>query len=1050
MAALCRGVDPVELLSLLRGDWHCGYDPYEYRVAPQCTPLATNTLHAVGLAHAARLKGEDTVALVMLGDGATSEGDTHAALNFAGVWQAPVVFFVQNNGYAISVPLSKQSAAPSLAHKGIGYGVPAMLIDGNDAAAVYAAVQRAVASAAGGFGPTLIEALTYRIEAHTNADDATRYRRPGRGGRMARPRPAGADQAASARPWPARRARGRRLDAEAEAEAAALRQRMNTDSAGDPADLFRHVYAEPTPALRWQQQELAAELAGRSGRSGGIAMTAIAERRPGAPATTPEVTMAGALNQALADALSEDETVLVFGEDVGPLGGVFRVTDGLAARFGDARVFDTPLAESGIVGTAIGMAMNGLRPVVEMQFDAFAYPAFEQITSHLAKFRNRTRGRVALPVVIRIPYGGGIGGVEHHCDSSEAYYAHTPGLRVVTPATPGDAYALLRQAIECPDPSSSSSPSAATGPSRPRSWIMSAPLGPGHGAPGGLRRDAYRVRGDPGHRAGGGRCGRGGWLERRGHRPAELSPFDDETVTASVRRTGRAIVVHEASRFCGYGAEVAARVSEQCFHYLEAPVLRVTGFDIPYPPPQLEEYHLPSVDRILDAIDRLQWQETRPAVKAARVPAFLLPDLGEGLTEAEIVTWHVQAGNTVTVDQPIVEVETAKAVVEVPVPFAGRVAALHGQPGDVVAVGAPLVTVDTADRFAEPGVVTSAAGRDQGDPDQAAGSGNVLIGYGTSSGRRRRHRATRSPAAIPAPRSPAAGTAAIGASGVPAIAANGRVPVASPLIRQLARNAGVDLATIRGSGRDGLITRPTSRGDQSQAEPASAGCEPLRRRSAEVTRIPIRGLRKSVADKLSRSRREIPEATVWVDVDATEMLRLRAALNADESAPKISLLALLSRFTILALHRYPELNAKIEGDEIVMSPPVHLGFAAQTDRGLMVPVVRDAQVHTLEQLSVAVAERTRRAREGTLGPADLTGGTFTVNNYGVFGVDGSAAIINHPEVAILGVGRIIPRPWVVEDQIVPRAADRAHARVRPPGLRRRDGRRLPALHRRLR
>jgi 2-oxoisovalerate dehydrogenase E2 component (dihydrolipoyl transacylase) len=415
------------------------------------------------------------------------------------------------------------------------------------------------------------------------------------------------------------------------------------------------------------------------------------------------------------------------------------------------------------------------------------------------------------------------------------------------------------------------------------------------------------------------------------------------------------------------------------------------------------------------------------------MPAFLLPDLGEGLTEAEIVTWHVQAGDTVAVDQPIVEVETAKAVVEVPVPFAGRVAALHGQPGDVVAVGAPLVTVDTADRFAEPGVITSAAGPDQAGPDQAARSGNVLIGYGTSSGRRRRHRATRSSVTVPAPRAPAAGTAATGASGVPALAANGRLPVASPLIRQLARNAGVDLGTIRGSGRDGLITRtdvdeainarqaePTTVPEPAPAIPEPAPAVRPTTGSAEATRIPIRGLRKSVADKLSRSRREIPEATVWVDVDATEMLRLRAALNADESAPKISLLALLSRFTILALHRYPELNAKIEGDEIVMSPPVHLGFAAQTDRGLVVPVVRDAQAHTLEQLSVALAERTRRAREGTLGPADLTGGTFTVNNYGVFGVDGSAAIINHPEVAILGIGRIIPRPWVVDDQIVPR------------------------------
>ena len=400
------------------------------------------------------------------------------------------------------------------------------------------------------------------------------------------------------------------------------------------------------------------------------------------------------------------------------------------------------------------------------------------------------------------------------------------------------------------------------------------------------------------------------------------------------------------------------------------------------------------------------------------MPAFLLPDLGEGLTEAEIVTWHVRAGDTVAVDQPVVEVETAKAMVEVPVPFAGRVTALHGQPGDVVAVGDPLVTVDTADRFAEPGVITSPAG-----PDQAGASGNVLIGYGTSSGRRRRHRATRSSAAIPAPGSPAAAIATTGGTSVPPPARNGRLPVASPLIRQLARNAGVDLTTIRGSGRGGLITRAdvdVAINARQAAVPDAAPAVVPGAGSAGITRIPIRGVRKSVADKLSRSRREIPEATVWVDVDATEMLSLRAALNADESAPKISLLALLSRFTIVALRRYPELNARIEGDEIVLSPRVHLGFAAQTDRGLMVPVVRDAQVHTLEQLSAALAERTQRAREGTLGPADLTGGTFTVNNYGVFGVDGSAAIINHPEVAILGIGRIIQRPWVVDGQVVPR------------------------------
>jgi 2-oxoisovalerate dehydrogenase E1 component alpha subunit len=260
VAIVTRGVDPVEVLSLLRGQWHCGYDPHQHRVAPQCTPLATNTLHAVGLAHAARLKGEDTVALVLLGDGATSEGDTHEALNFAAVWKAPVVFLLQNNGYAISVPLAKQTAAPSLAHKGIGYGIPGELIDGNDAAAVYATVRSAVERAARGAGPTLIEALTYRIEAHTNADDATRYR--------------DRDEVAA---WLARdpisrleaylRQAGQLDDtgagqvrAEAERFAAALRDRMNADAEVDPAELFAHVYAEPTAPLREQRDHLLAEL----------------------------------------------------------------------------------------------------------------------------------------------------------------------------------------------------------------------------------------------------------------------------------------------------------------------------------------------------------------------------------------------------------------------------------------------------------------------------------------------------------------------------------------------------------------------------------------------------------------------------------------------------------------------------------------------------------------------------------------------------------------------------------------------------------------------
>jgi 2-oxoisovalerate dehydrogenase E1 component beta subunit len=324
---------------------------------------------------------------------------------------------------------------------------------------------------------------------------------------------------------------------------------------------------------------------------------------------TTELTMAGALNRALADELRSNERVVVYGEDVGTLGGVFRVTDGLAAEFGDRRVFDSPLAESGIVGTAIGMAMHGMRPVVEMQFDAFSYPAFEQITSHLAKLHNRTRGRVTLPIVIRIPFGGGIGGVEHHCDSSEAYWVHTPGLRVVAPGSASDAYWLLRQAIASNDPVMFLEPkrrywakeelSVAAAAEFDRALVRRTGTDVtliGYGCMVTTCLETAEAAADEGISA--------EVIDLR-----TLSPFDDQTVAESVRRTGRAVIVHEAAGFAGFGAEIAARLTEQCFHQLQAPIGRVTGFDIPYPPPMLEEHHLPSVDRILDAIDRLQFDD---------------------------------------------------------------------------------------------------------------------------------------------------------------------------------------------------------------------------------------------------------------------------------------------------------------------------------------------------------------------------------------------------------------------------------------------------------
>ncbi len=320
-------------------------------------------------------------------------------------------------------------------------------------------------------------------------------------------------------------------------------------------------------------------------------------------------TLAQAINQALNDAMAEDDRVLIFGEDVGQLGGVFRVTDGLQDTYGEERVYDTPLAESGIIGTAIGLAIYGYRPVAEMQFDGFMYPAFEQTVSHLAKMRNRSRGNLRLPVTIRVPYGGGIGAVEHHSESPEAYWAHTAGLKVMTPGTPEDGYSMMREAIAMDDPVVFLEP-------KRRYWMKSETELPVQTEP--CNKAVVRRQGSTATILCYGPMVRTaldaaeaaeeeGWdLEVVDVR--SLQPLDVATITESVKRTGRAIVVHEAARQLGMGAEIAARIQQEAFYYLEAPVLRATGFDTPYPPAMLEKFWLPDVDRILDLVeDSLQY-----------------------------------------------------------------------------------------------------------------------------------------------------------------------------------------------------------------------------------------------------------------------------------------------------------------------------------------------------------------------------------------------------------------------------------------------------------
>ncbi|MGW2764587.1 dihydrolipoamide acetyltransferase family protein [Streptomyces sp. NPDC001275] len=427
----------------------------------------------------------------------------------------------------------------------------------------------------------------------------------------------------------------------------------------------------------------------------------------------------------------------------------------------------------------------------------------------------------------------------------------------------------------------------------------------------------------------------------------------------------------------------------------------------------------------------------------AQVLEFRLPDLGEGLTEAEVVRWLVEVGDVVAIDQPVVEVETAKAMVEVPCPYAGVVTARFGEEGTELPVGAPLLTVAVGEQDA--GAVGDAG-------DATEGSGNVLVGYGTGAPPARRRRVRPAPmasgsrgasgaveAAAPVAAAAPAANGSARTAGVPAVAhatavaeraADGPVPVISPLVRRLARENGVDLRQLSGSGPEGLILRAdvedVLRADAARGRGAGAPAAPATAPTAgpvqaSGSRVPLKGVRGAVADKLSRSRREIPDATCWVDADATELMRARAAMNA-AGGQKISLLALLARICTAALARHPELNSRVdmEAREIVRLDAVHLGFAAQTERGLVVPVVRDAHTRDAESLTAEFARLTEAARAGTLTPAELTGGTFTLNNYGVFGVDGSTPIINHPEAAMLGVGRIVPKPWVHEGELAVR------------------------------
>ncbi|MGH8884109.1 MAG: dihydrolipoamide acetyltransferase family protein [Egibacteraceae bacterium] len=401
---------------------------------------------------------------------------------------------------------------------------------------------------------------------------------------------------------------------------------------------------------------------------------------------------------------------------------------------------------------------------------------------------------------------------------------------------------------------------------------------------------------------------------------------------------------------------------------------------------------------------------------------FLLPDLGEGLTEAEIVRWLVAVGDTVALDQPVAEVETAKAVVEVSSPFAGTVTALHAVPGAQVPVGAPLLSV----ALTEPGDGAS----EEDGAARAAPSGSVLVGYGTGGGSRsRRHRPRRAEAGSPPAAEPEdlrrntggrpRGTADEGAPG--RLTAE---PRAKPPVRKLAKDLGVDLGEVSGSGPEGLVTRADVNQAAARVPAPALPADPPQSEDAE--RLPLEGVRRVIAERMATSRRQIPEATAWVDCDATGLCKLRDRLNAHQSAVpatvRVSPLAIILRACVAGLREFPSLNASLDAErgEIVLYRHVNLGVAAHTDRGLLVPVIRDAHRMSMLQIAAELGRLTRIARDGSITPTELVGSTFTVSNYGSLGIDGGSPVINFPEAAILGVGRITDRPWVHQGVVKPR------------------------------
>ncbi|HEV2226271.1 MAG TPA: thiamine pyrophosphate-dependent enzyme [Nitrososphaerales archaeon] len=596
---LAFGMPASKLLQYWGGDERGLQIPEGLNMLPLAVPVATQLPHAVGLAMARRLQGEKSVTFAVTGDGGTSKADFHEALNFAGVYDLPVVFGVENNQWALSVKRDRQTAAKTIAQKAVAYGFEGILVDGNDVIASYEATKYAVEKARRGGGPTLIEFSTYRMGPHTTAElVSNKLKAPDEVVEWEKRNPI-------SRLEKYLRSRGLLDDKSKNVITVSAQKRMDEAVSAyraivtpEPTVMFDYLYSSPTEVLLEERAEA----------FGGSLPPRSEQTEPTVTGGKPGVNIRNALNMALREGLQRDKKVVIFGEDVGKNGGVFQVTRGLQDEFGPDRVFDTPLAELGIAGIFVGLSAGGMVPVAEFQFEWFSVPAFDQIFSHVARMRNRTRGRYTCRGVIRFPYGAGIRGPEHHSDSPEAYYSHTPGLKVVIPSNPFDAKGLLSSALLEPDPVIFMEPKKLY--DSPKMDVPEVdyrvPIGKAKIVKEGtdVTLLSYGAMMVPTTQA-------AISLQEERSVSAEVidlrtvSPLDFPTILASVQKTGRLVIVHEAPRTLGVGAEVAATVADRALDYLKAPIKRVTGFDTVIPLAKLEDYYVPNKDRIMKAASDL-------------------------------------------------------------------------------------------------------------------------------------------------------------------------------------------------------------------------------------------------------------------------------------------------------------------------------------------------------------------------------------------------------------------------------------------------------------